>query len=672
MKKWIIRKPDPRQAERLAARSDLSLLCAEVLSARGIGDLDSAGAFLSSGGLSDPFLLQDMKEAVRLIGDAAERGDLIGVYGDYDCDGVTSTAMLYSYLEAMGAQAMWYIPEREEGYGLNQEAVRKLAEQGVRLLVTVDNGIAAEKEIQLAKELGMSVVVTDHHQPPETLPPADAVVDPHRRDCPFPFKHLCGAGVVLKLLAALDGGDYTAVLEQFGDIAAIGTVADVVRISGENRSLVQDGLHLLRNTENLGLQALMEVAGVSPERITSTDAAFMLAPRINAAGRFGSPSDAVRLLLSESEEEAQALAQKLDALNRQRKETEKEILQAIDAEAAARPEALLERVLFFAGEGWHPGVIGIAAARVVEKYGKPAFLLSLQGEEARGSARSVEGFSIFEALDACAPCLERYGGHQGAGGFSLSRALIPEFHKSLSEYARKTHPAMPRKALTADKALLPGDLSLEAVKSLAALEPFGEGNPRPLFALLGARVEDLVPLSGGKHTRALVQYGGARVPVLCFGIPPERFPAPKGSGADFLVSLELNTFQGKTSVSIRAADIRRSGLPQSRYFAALDAYEAYRRGEGVPPPLKERVVPVREDLAAVYRALGREEVPVDTLFGQLVQTGMNACKLRLCLDIFGELGLAAYHPAEDTASLIPASRKADLESSHILQELRCL
>ena len=402
MKKWQIQKPN---------------LSASVLAARNIRTVEEAAAFLCCDGLSDPFLTADMQEAAQALNEAIDAGTKICVYGDYDCDGVVSTVILYTYLMELGADVTWYIPERAEGYGMNADSLRRLQKEGVACIVTVDNGIAALEEAELLAELGITLIITDHHQPSDgKLPRARAVVDPHRADSNDVFRPLCGAGVALKLIMAMEDGDATIAMEEFGELAAIATVADVVPLQGENRYLVQQGLRLLANTERPGLLALLDVAGLTGKKLTATSIAYSLAPRINAAGRFGSPRQAVELLLCEDPEEAHALADQLEQCNRQRKEVEEQILQEMIAQTEQHPELLQQRVLILAGANWHHGVIGIVAARLEERFGKPAIVITLEGETARGSMRSFGAFSAFACLDACKDCLTRYGGHPGAGG----------------------------------------------------------------------------------------------------------------------------------------------------------------------------------------------------------------------------------------------------------------
>lgn len=678
MKKWTIGKPDGQAVDILTRQGGLTEICAGVLAARGIDTMEKAMEFFNQNTddsgevLSDPFLIKDMKRASEIILSAIDEGRKICVYGDYDCDGITATALLYSYLECMGAEVSYYINQRSEGYGLCADALRRLAEEGTELIVTVDNGISAVAEAELAKELGIELVITDHHTPGEVLPEAAAVVDPHREDDLSPFKDLCGCGVALKLIAAMDGGDCSSALEQFSDLAAIATIADIVPLKGENREIVRLGLHYLENTENAGLKALMAVSSVKPP-VSSTTAAYSIAPRLNASGRFGSASEAVELLLCEDENSAEEMAGRLNALNSERKKTEADIMSVIEAYINENPEILYKRIIFLYGEGWHHGVIGIVAAKLVERFGKPVFILSDDGDFARGSARSVEGFSIHKALTACGGHLDKFGGHSGAGGFSLKKENISAFNEALQKYAAEEFDVMPVKALHADKVLQPKELTVESVGSLEMLEPCGEGNPSPLFAMLNVRILEVVPLSGGAHTKLKLTYGNVGVYGLLFGVKTADFIYKAGDVIDMLACPSLNTYNGQTSVNIRIADYRKSGVPQNQYLAAKDAYERYKRGEGAEERLIPRIVPTREDLAAIYRAVPKNKFAgFDSVYFSVCSESINYCKFRLALDIFEEIGLFEADHYSETVISKTVTKKADLDSSEILNGLKSL
>lgn len=672
MKRWIINKPDEKTVSEIIKKTDLSQICAEVMVSRGFTTVEELDEFFNKTNLSDPFELVDMQRAVDTILNAVDENKLICIYGDYDCDGVTSTVVLYHYLDCMGANVMYYIPEREEGYGMNMKAVKHLADVGVELIVTVDNGISAREEAEYIYELGMKLVVTDHHQPPEILPRAEAVVDPHRKDCPSTFKNLAGVGVVLKLCAGLDGGDYTMVLEQYADLVAIGTVADVVRLDGENRKIVSTGLELIKNSENEGLNYLIEKSGVKRESLNSTSIAFALAPRINASGRFGSPITAVKGLLEE-DEDSEVQIDRMIELNNQRKQCENEIIDSINNYISQNPEVLNKRVLVLNGKGWHHGVIGIVSARIMELYGKPNFIISVEDNgNARGSARSIEGFSIHKCLSYCESVLEKFGGHQCAGGFSLKEENIPQFERLVQEYASKTTPMMPVLSITADKVLRGRDLTINSIESLNLLEPFGEGNKKPVFAVLGARLSRIVSLSQGRHTKLELEYDGAKFPVLMFSVAPEDIIAKVGECIDLLVTPEVSEYMGKKQLSVRAIDYRLSKTLQEPYFSAKACYESLMLGEILPQNFINKIVPTRDDLVELYKIImSFGEITYDHLFMR-VQSKFNYCKLRLCIDIFSQSELAECDNVLQKVKVCKVNQRKDVTKAPLYIKLQSM
>lgn len=671
MKKWQIHQPPKEAARNIKLGSDLSMLCAQVLASRGMETVQDAAAFLQNDGLADPFLTADMQEAADCINAAMDEGKRICVYGDYDCDGVTATVILYSYLLEMGADVCWRIPEREEGYGLNEAAVHAMHEDGVSLIVTVDNGITAIKEAELIAELGMTLVITDHHQPLQELPKAAAIVDPHRQDDTSPFHKLCGAGIALKLTAALDGGDTTMALEQFGDLAAIATVADVVELSGENRFLVQQGLRLLANTERPGLLALLEKCGLLEKTFSATSLAFGVAPRINAAGRFGSPGTAVELLLCEEPEEAMKLAEELERRNQARKAEEEHIIQEIITQIEENPMQLKQRVLVFVGNGWHHGVIGIAASRIQERFGKPTILVTIEGDTARGSMRSFGDFSAFRCLDSCKEILTRYGGHPGAGGFSLAASRTEEFRAAVQQYALTASPEMPVMTLAADQLLMPQDITIDNIAGLSVLAPFGEGNPFPVFALCHAVLQEIIPLAKGAHTKLRIAYDKQMLELLLFRTKPEEVSLKPGTVCHFLVTAEINTYQGRQKISFVVKDYRKSNLNQAKYFAAKQTYEQFCRGETLSPAFYRAITPQRNLLVQIYKQLPETAIAIDHLYGALQEIPkLNYCMLRLALDIFEELGLVKQNLWDEYICRCPVTHKVDLQASNLLQKLQ--
>ena len=489
IRNWEVRPLDKDRAAALAQAYNIPFFLAMLLNIRGVDRSEEIEAFLGAGApLSDPFLLKDMDRAAERITRAIDAMEKIAVYGDYDADGVTSTAMVYSYLETRGADVMFYIPQREgEGYGMNIAAVEHLASLGVTLIITVDNGISSIREVERAKALGVDVVVTDHHRPQETLPAAVAVVDAYRKDDESPCKDFSGAGIAFKLLMALEegAGDLDDLLETYGDLAAIGTIGDVVPLTGENRTLVNAGLRLLSESERPGVRALLTDSGFTGRQLTATNVAFTLVPRINATGRMGAPERAVRLLTSVDDGEAARLSAEICADNEERRRVEAAISEAAFADIEARGLSE-DRVIVVDGAGWHHGVIGIVASRITDRFGKPCIVISRGESEAKGSGRSVEGFSLFEAICACGDLLIKYGGHPMAAGVTLLGDRIDAFRAAINAYAAEKFPQMPAQTVTLDCKLNPAALSVAMVESLRRLEPFGNGNPQPVFGLYNA------------------------------------------------------------------------------------------------------------------------------------------------------------------------------------------
>ncbi|MGN1410925.1 MAG: single-stranded-DNA-specific exonuclease RecJ [Oscillospiraceae bacterium] len=671
MKKWVAKLNDESIVNNLMNETSISKLCSEVLVTRGVVSKEMAIDFVTPSEIENPFNMIDMDKAVNLLNECIDNGETICIYGDYDCDGITSTAMLKMYLELIGANVFTYIPERSEGYGLNTFAIDKIHEQGANLIITVDNGISAHIEAEYIYKLGMKLIITDHHQPSETLPKAEAIVNPHRKGCQSKFKYLCGAGVVFKLIMALEDGDYQSILEQFGDLVSIATIGDIVQISGENRKLVSDGLNYLKHTDRVGILALCEVSNVNLENINSTKVAFQIVPRINASGRFGSPKIALELLTCEDEERSIELAKQLFDLNNQRKDTEKDITLAIERQIEENPQMLNERVLIFVGEDFHHGVIGIVASKICEKYDKPCFILTKDGDNAyRGSARGIGSFSIFKCLEYSANILERFGGHQSAGGFSLLAENVEKFKNSILTYANENFSIMPRTNYNVDKILDIEDITLDNVKNLSILEPFGEGNQEPMFLIKNATLMSINPMANNTSVRFNVYYRGQYIDIVKFRTSTEDIPLKLNSKCDFLVGLYVNSFNGREKVSIIAKDYRLYGVNQKKFFSALDTYEKFNLGIKLPKVYVEKIRPTRDELKLVYSYIVRNQpVDVEILYSIINRDDINYCKLRICVDIFAEMKLISFNPINNRITLNKVSSKVDLEKSTILQKL---
>lgn len=679
MNNWRIKPLSDEQKKNVSdymQKCDLSKMVLDIMIGRGMSYEDIVD-FFNSDELSDPFELKDMQKAVDCINNAIEENQKICIYGDYDCDGVTAASLLYMFLQSAGADVIYYIPERSEGYGLNKPAIDKIAGQEINLIITVDNGITALEEAKYIYEKGMKLVITDHHQPLEEIPQAEAVVDAHQPDCPSRFKDLAGVGIAFKLAAALSDGDYNFITEAYSDICAIGTVADIVPLKGENRTIVQKGLMYMKNTENSGIRRLAEKSGINLDNIQSLNIGFGLAPRINASGRFGSPLTAVKMLTTDDEEESVKLAEELDRLNSERKLTQQNIFEDIVTQVQQDRSILNQRVLVVSGEGWHHGVIGIVSSKILELFGKPNIIITSESDEfARGSARSIKGFNMFKCLEYCGDLLEKFGGHECAGGLTIAKKNIPAFIEKVNEYALKNNPVMPKFTITADKILEGADIDIQQVESLGRLEPFGEQNEQPIFAVIGARVANIVSMSHGKHSKADVVYCGRKFSICIFGKSPAQLGFFVGEHIDFLVTMDINVYNGRKSVSMKAVDYRLTKSAQAKYFASLDCYEAYMRGEEVQKPLLERITPTRQDIANFYVLC--QKLPcsdIDNIYIRLSHVpqfadSMNFAKIKLIVDILEELGLMKYNAASRIANIIPTDKKMNLDDSQILQKLK--
>lgn len=677
LRKWEVRPLDKERAAAFAQTYGVPFFLAMLMNIRGLDDAAHLREFLGEGEpLSDPFLLKDMDKAAARITRAVDNMEKIAVYGDYDADGVTSTAMLYSYLETRGADVIFYIPQREgEGYGMNIGAVEYLKEQGVSLIVTVDNGISSVQEVARANELGIDVVVTDHHRPQEILPDAVAVVDAYRPDDTSPYKHFSGVGIAFKLLMALEdgAGDVEDLLEAYSDLAAIGTIGDIVPLTGENRTLIRAGLERLSQSDRPGVQALLENAGIAGKALTSTNVAFTLVPRINATGRMGAPERAVRLLISGYEEEAEVLSEEICADNEERRRVEAEIAEAAFADIEAKGY-MKDRVVVVDGENWHHGVIGIVASRVTERCGKPCMIISRGETEAKGSGRSIEGFSLFEAICACGDLLIKFGGHPMAAGITLKPENIEAFRRRINQYAAEHFPQMPTQTVTLDCKLNPAALSVSMAQSLTQLEPFGNGNPQPVFGLFNMELSNVTPVGGGGHLRLTLEKNGAVITAMRFNTKPEELPYHIGDKIDLAVQLEAREFRGQPSLTVIVRDMKFAAFNTEKNITSLASFEKWQRGEVLSAEDKNRLYPDRACLAAIYRALrtvnGKEtdQVRFVSQFGKDMTLGL----FKTALLVFEERGLVHSEIADDTftATLIETSGKTDITRSPVLLALQ--
>ena len=541
-KRWEIRSQDPRVEEKLAAALQIRLLAARLLVNRGITTIEAAREFLAPSlqRLYDPFLMRGMAEAVeRLVRGICDQ-EAIVIYGDYDVDGITATAVLSWFFRDLGVSVPYYLPHRmREGYGLNAEAVRKLADQGTRLLITVDCGITGHDEVQLARRLGMDVIVTDHHQVPPTLPDAVAVLNPHQSECGYPAKELAGVGVAFKLVMALRGrlrqeprwADKTPNLRRHLDLVALGTIADIAPLLGENRILVKHGLQELTRSQKLGVRTLKRVARIADQDIGPRQVGFTLAPRLNAAGRLAAARAGVELLLSEDVMQAEKLALYLDSVNRERQEVQTHIY--AEAKAILEADGGIDNrwAIVLASERWHPGVVGIVASKLVEEYGRPTVLIGLEGDTGKGSGRSIAAFHLYNALVACQEFLAGFGGHEHAAGIRIQRQQVPLFEAAFNRVARECltdADCMPLLPIDAEVQLPEIDDTL--LEFIARLEPFGEANPQPVLLARGVEVVGVPTLVGRErqHLRLTLRQSGMILPAIGFAMGKQLTQAKTG------------------------------------------------------------------------------------------------------------------------------------------------
>ena len=647
-------------------------LAAMVLASRGIGDDRQARSYLDCNApLLDPFLMTDMDKAAGRVGLAMSRGEKIAVFGDYDVDGITATCLLTDFLRRHGADVVSYIPGRlEEGYGLNPIAIHQLHAEGVKLIVTVDCGITAVNEAELCKQLGIDLVITDHHECKQTLPAAVAVVDPHRPDGGYPHKNLSGVGVAFKLASALCGSQET-VLEEYADMVCLGTVADVMPLQGENRVFVARGLESLAHTKRPGIAALMAECGCAPETVSASSIGFMLAPRINAAGRMGQIDLAVELFLTDDPDKAAEAARGLCELNRQRQAVESEIYrQAVSMLPMGKPP----EAIVLADESWHQGVVGIVASRIAEEYACPTFLICLDGEHGKASSRSHGGFNLFASLSALSPLLES-GGHELAAGFTISRANIPEFRRQICALAAQYYTDdVPRTVLDVDCAVSPELLTLHNVDSLQMLEPCGNGCPKPVLMMKNLTIDRISMVGGGRHMRLRLCSGHTYLNAIYFSANPQTVSIQPGDLVDVAFTPQVNEFRGTRTVQMNVIDIRPSCSAECLPDAA--PYRDMQRGN-LTSGEAAALLPDRKMLALVWRYLDAanpvQESPM-CLCRKIVRWSgqpLNLGQMLTCLDIFRDVGLLTVQRQHKYVSirLTPGEGKADLSRSQTMQRL---
>ena len=558
-KKWEVCKENKNDIDKISKENGLSNLISSILASRGIIEKEDVREFLNPtrADFHDPFLMPDMEKAVDRILKAIQTQEKTIIYGDYDVDGITSITVLKKFLEERNLQVGEYIPNRlNEGYGLNKEAVKKIAEQGYKLIITVDCGISCIEEIKYATELGLEVIVTDHHEPAEELPKCLAVVDAKRKDNQYPFNQLAGVGVVFKLIQAisiklnLDNKEYLKYL----DIVCVGTISDIVPLVDENRVITKLGLKLVPISKNIGLRTLLASTGY--KEVNSTTISFGIAPRINACGRMGEEKEALKLFLTNDLHEAKEITEKLNNYNLERQETEKRIFkQALEQIENGEKD---KSCIVLGQEGWHHGIIGIVASKVTDIYFKPSILICFEGEEGKGSGRSIPGFNLHDAVMNCDTYVEKFGGHSMAIGINVKRENFEKFKKEFEEYTQNSHISDIIPIIQIDKQVDIKKINIQDVNELKLLEPYGEGNKMPVFLIKNLKILSIRSLSEGKHIKLKLGIDNYMIDAIGFNMGEVVDKYLIGDKVDIVGSLEVNQFGGNENIQVNLKDLRKT------------------------------------------------------------------------------------------------------------------
>ena len=676
IREWKIKDIDKREVLKISHECDIPFVCAAILYTRGLKNPEDINKFLKkSGDFESPFELKDMDKAVTRVKKAFETNEKICIYGDYDADGITATALVFHYLKNKGADVFYYIPSREkEGYGLNTAAIDFMKDKMAKLIFTVDNGVSAEKEVDYANSLGIDVVVTDHHRVPENLPNAAAVVDPYREDCTARNKNFAGVGVAFKFIQAMeDGNDFDA--SEYLDLVAIGTIGDSIELIGETRDVVKDGIKSIMKFRRPGINSLIEISGLKNKQISSMNIAYCLVPRINASGRMDDATLALKLLISESEIEADEFATELNDLNNKRKEIENEILDSVEDLLAREPERKNRKIIIAEGKDWHHGVLGIVASRIVQKYGKPTILISLGEEDSTASCRSVANFSIHNLVSMCSQWVERFGGHPMAAGINLKTCNVENFKEAILKNAEKLEISHPK--LSIDLNINPSKISTSILDDIDIIKPFGVGNPEPVFLLSGMKLKKIISIGQGNHTKLIVGRDGAKLEIVMFNKKPGEFLYNEGERLDFAVTFSRNEYRGEVSVSIQALDIKMSDVHLDEVINCKKVYEKFKLGYNLSKEEMRFLNLKRSDFALVYRylrLLKENHIRMDIISQRVFKNTINTAKVYIIVEVLNELGLVSLSQSGDEFKIKVNMNvnKVDLNNSLIIKKLNGL
>lgn len=673
LRNWVTKILDKNEIFRVSKECDIPLLSAAILLSRGISDTDEIKKFICSDiDYSYPKNWYGMERCAKAVKSLINGRKKICIYGDYDADGVTATALMYEYLKSVGADVIYYIPERDrDGYGLNNKAIDYLHSEGVEAIITVDNGVSALHEIDYANSLGMKVIVTDHHKIPPKLPGAEAVIDPN-----IPFEgqvsdvNFAGVGVAFELIKALEFDNPNFDFEKYLDLVAVGTIGDSIELKNRTRNIVKKGISIVEKGARPGIKSLIEAVNLQGRKLDAVDIAFCVVPKINACGRMNSAETAMRILISKDKEEIGLLCESIMEFNSMRKEIEERILSEATNFFARNPESLHHKVIIAVGENWHHGVLGIVASRVMEKYGKPCVLISNDGDLAIGSCRSVPGFSIYNLVASCSGFLDRFGGHHMAAGFNLKSHNIEHFRQLMLKNSENID--VPTVDLTIDLCVNPSKITPEIFGALDILKPFGSGNAEPIFGIMGAKLVSIREIGGGKHIKLSLEKDGFVFDALYFNKTKNDFLYYQGETLDLAVRFSPNVYRGELSVTTIVTDVRLGGYSFDNAINQKKIYEEFKLGKDLDAKELELVCISRDDIVKVYKYFKIAPIMnfrADIISERVFQNSENIAKIYIIIDILRELGLIKFSKNGDEykINVNKAVQKVSLRDSEIFK-----
>lgn len=669
IRQWIL--PDNQSSKE---KNNTSEFIFSIIKNRNIEKIKIKNFLYNDKVFSDPYDFIDMDKLVKRLNTAIENFEKICIYGDYDADGITATTLMYSYLKNKGANVTYFIPDREKnGYGLSIESIDTLKKQNVKLIFTVDNGISSEKEIEYASSLNIDTIITDHHKPPEKLPKAIAIVDPHRFDCKSKFKNFSGVGVAFKAVEAMEkeSENIDELLSKYSDLVTIGTIGDSIEIFDETRNMIKIGLENISSSNRPGIRVILKNSNLYGKKVTSINVAYGIVPKINATGRISNAELSLKLLLSKTEEEAEKIYSEIFICNEKRKEIEKKITLQINDHIKSNPYYKYRPIIIVYNKGWHHGVIGIAASRIADKYGKPSILITYEEDDARGSCRSIEGFCIHTAISLCSKDLDRFGGHPMAAGVNLKTINIKNFEEEIINYC-KSYGSMPYPKLHLDLKLDPESISLQMLYELQKLQPFGEGNPEPVFYIQNMSLQNITSIGGNKHLRLKLQNENSCIEVLYFNNAEKDFLYEIGDKLDLAVTLNVNTYKNTHTVSLYLVDIKLSQINTPEILEQKRKYEYFKLGQ-INKDITKSIYFSRNDFAAVYNYLKKKQLTrhrIDIVNYKIGWKEYDAFKLYIIIDVLEELKAinVNWDSDEFQVTINKLGKKIDLKNSCIISQ----